>query len=108
MTNEMIILSQQIELQKQGVLRFTGNKIRALDLNTGESVEIDEIQPIHTFAAWKEKGFKVKKGEHAIAKFPIWKHTVKETEDGKEEKMFMKTAAFFSDDQVEKMERRSK
>ena len=103
MTNEMIILERQIELQKKGVLKFTGNKIKVINIETGNEEEIDEIQPIHTFAAWKMKGYKVKKGEHAIAKFPMWKYVVKEKDGEKEEKMFMKFSSFFSSDQVEKI-----
>lgn len=110
MTNEMIILSKKIELQQQGVLKFTGNKIKVINIETGDPEEIDEIQPIHTFAAWKSLGYRVKKGQKAITRIPIWKYSAPR-ENGKvvpedethKGKMFMKVAAFFSDDQVEKI-----
>lgn len=66
-----------------------------------------KIQPneeIHTFQRWKEMGFSVKKGEHAVAKFPIWKMGTKKDDDGEEKttgRMFMKNSAFFSTAQVE-------
>lgn len=109
MTNQMIILTQQVELQKEGILKFTGKKMTVVDLS-GELVEIDEIQPIHTYKGWKSRGYQVKKGEKAIAKFPIWTYSVKKKSDEDEENvkgtghMYMKVSAFFSDEQVEKIE----
>ena len=61
-------------------------------------------EEIHTFAMWKAMGYSIKKGEKAIAKFPIWKFTSKETEDGNtDDKMFMKMSCFFSTRQVTKV-----
>ena len=63
----------------------------------------------HTFAGWKERGYMVKNGEHSNHKIEIWKHTSKQYEDPEtleqREKtaMFMKVAAFFTEDQVEKI-----
>ena len=117
MTNEMIILTEQIELLRQGVLKYTGRKIKVLNMISNEIEEIDEIQPIHTFNGWKKRGYRVKKGEKAIAKFPIWKYVTKVSKEVAEAvdetdtdhieghgKMYMKTSAFFSDSQVEKIE----
>ena len=74
-----------------------------------KTIKVDGVEmpePIHTFNGWRERGYSVKKGEKAVAKFSIWKHTAKKVEvDGEEEektKMFMKTAAFFKFEQVEK------
>lgn len=109
MTNAQIILAEQIRLADEGILKYTGRILETV-LADGTTTEIKEIQPIHTFQAWKKLGYKVKKGEKAIARFPIWKYTTKksESEDGEEEKinsrMFMKVSAFFTDEQVEKME----
>ena len=108
MTNTMIILMNQVQLQEQGVLKFTGNIDVIYDAE-GNETEIQEIQPIHTYNGWKMRGYKVKKGEKAIAKFPIWKYTRKrkdETEEEAQEKgyCFMKMSAFFTDEQVEKIE----
>lgn len=30
--------------------------------------------PVHTFKAWKERGYSVKKGQHATLKVEIWRH----------------------------------
>ena len=67
---------------------------------------ISAEEEIHTFAKWKSLGYVVKCGEKAVTKLTIWKHTVKtDKESGEEETaMFMKTAAFFSTSQVEKIQ----
>lgn len=68
---------------------------------------ITEDNVIHTYAHWKSLGFQVKKGEHAIAKFPIWKYTKKKNKEMSEEEAqqkgycFMKNSAWFTDTQVE-------
>lgn len=115
MTNAMIIFVNQLQLQEEGILKFTGNTTVVYD-EEGNETEIQEIQPIHTYNGWKARGYKVKKGEKAIAKFPIWKYTVKkktieEAESMNEEEAqkkgycFMKMSAFFTDEQVEKIEK---
>lgn len=91
MTNAQIIMNESITLVEDGILKMIG----------------EFPEPIHTFAGWKSLGYSVKQGEHAIAKFPIWKYTSKkkETDEGEEEyaNMFLKTAAFFKFSQVEKI-----
>lgn len=57
-------------------------------------------EEIHTYEGWKRRGFIVKKGEKAIAKFPIWKQVT--NKDG-EEHMFMKNSCWFSTRQVQKV-----
>ncbi len=110
MTNAMIIELNKIELVKQGVLKYTGKKIKVFNVATQQEETIDEIQSIHTYQAWKSLGFQVKKGEKAVAKFPIWKHINAKSEANDEQteeghgKMFMKLSAFFTEAQVEKME----
>ena len=87
MTNSEIILGNMATLIADGV--------------------ITEDNVIHTYAHWKSLGFQVKKGEHAIAKFPIWKYTKKKNKDMSEEEAqqkgycFMKNSAWFTDAQVE-------
>ena len=109
MTNQMIILMNQLELYKSGVLKGTGRNLNSLRPD-GTIVQVPEIQSIHTFAKWKELGYRVKRGEKAIAKFPIWKYTTKKSVDMSEEEAqesgycFMKMSAFFTDEQVEKIE----
>lgn len=110
MTNQQIIAAQQYRLFEEGVLRQVGTT--KVKLPGGDIKELPKIQDIHTFAAWKSFGFKVRKGEKAVAKFPIWKFVVspkqEETEEGEIEgagKMIMKIAAFFTEDQVERIEK---
>ena len=87
MTNSEIILGNMAMLIADGV--------------------ITEDNVIHTYAHWKSLGFQVKKGEHATAKFPIWKYTKKKDKDMSEEEAqqkgycFMKNSAWFTDTQVE-------
>lgn len=111
MTNEQIISNQSIELMKQGKIRGTG-RVMQFDDGNGGKIEIEEPEAIHTFAGWKGMGFKVKKGEHAVASFPIWKHTQKDKApeeltgnaiaDAPIVKMFMKNSFWFTAAQVEK------
>lgn len=109
-TNAEIIIGEQLRLLEEGVLHYTGRKIHGVNMLTGEECEIDEIQPLHTYAKWKSLGYQVKKGEKAIAKFSIWKYTHKKPKDEEEVQQqgrgycFMKMSAFFTDTQVEKIE----
>ena len=119
MTNAMIIMNESVKLMEQGVIEGTGKFVMVEDAD-GNKKELEMPEAIHTFAAWKSMGYSVKKGEHAIAKFPIWKHVAKmldtntgnaETDkmneeinnQGGETNMFMKVAAFFKFSQVEKI-----
>lgn len=101
MTNAEIIYKASEQLVNEGTLK-------AIELN---GVTVPE--EIHTFQGWKSLGYSVKKGEKAIAKFPIWKHTSKKVvdeetnEENEKTSMFMKTAAFFKFEQVEKIERKA-
>lgn len=109
MTNAMIILSESVKLMEAGKLKGTGVFV-TVEMN-GETKQLEMPEEIHTFNGWKERGFKVKKGEHSEIKFPIWKHTVKEKradeltgnplEDAPKTNMFMKLSAFFTAEQVE-------
>ena len=87
MTNTAIIISNMELLIHNGVI-------------TADNI-------IHTYSRWKSLGFQVKKGEKAIAKFPIWKYTKGKKQEMSEEEAqekgycFMKMSAFFSDTQVE-------
>lgn len=109
MTNAMIIMAEQVRLQEEGVLQFTGRILKGINV-AGEEVEYPEIQPIHTYAMWKALGYQVKKGAKAVAKFPIWKYTNGKKKDMDEEEAqakgycFMKMSAWFTEDQVEKIE----
>ena len=92
-------------------MAMTNNQIimeNMIILTMGGAIQPDE--EIHTFQNWKARGYSVKKGEHAIAKFPIWKMGTKKNEDGEEEstgRMFLKNSAFFSTRQVEPIKARA-
>jgi hypothetical protein len=119
MTNAQIIFNKSIELMENGQLNGTGKYITVLTVNENgeeEKKQIEEPEAIHTYAAWKQLGFQVKKGSKAIAQINIWKHVSKKEEmevtytdgtTGTEEidnsKMFMKLSSFFSASQVEKI-----
>lgn len=105
-TNAMIIFNAQMELLAQGKIGTTGRTV-IVQFEDGER-EIPEPEEIHTFAHWKERGYSVKKGEHAIAAFPIWKYTSKAAGASEEEAQekgycFMKKAFWFKASQVEKI-----
>lgn len=103
MTNEQIIFNERCELMKSGIIGGTG-RIIEFETDNGEKIQLEEPEEIHTFAAWKAKGFSVKKGEHAKASFTIWKCTTKKAEKKDDEdtkRMFLKKAHFFTAAQVE-------
>lgn len=112
MTNAQIIFNESMELMKAGIIGTTG-RVFVFEDENGNKKEIQEPEPLHTFAKWKELGYSVKKGEHAKASFYIWKAgkgKAKEEDanaDGENSpekmKMFMKKAFFFTFDQVEKI-----
>lgn len=104
MTNAEIILENRIFLMKEGVLEATEDKM------TINGKEINVPEEIHTFDAWKKLGYQVQKGEHAVAKFKIWKFKSngkkKDNEDEEDQKQvsgrcFMKMAFFFTAKQVQ-------
>lgn len=105
-TNAMIILNASMELMAQGKIKGTGRMIR-VQFQDGER-EIPEPEQIHTYQHWKECGYQVRKGEHAVADFSIWKYTSKakgQTEEEAQEKgfCFMKKAFWFTASQVDKI-----
>lgn len=112
MTNEEIILKNRVFLMEEGVLKSdgTGDTLVFSDEKGTRVIEVPE--EIHTFKKWKSLGYIVKKGEHSVARFPIWQKSKKkerrkpeDQEEGerleKGEFYYMKTAFFFTADQVE-------
>nr|DAZ80658.1 MAG TPA: protein of unknown function (DUF1738) [Caudoviricetes sp.] len=73
MTNASIILNESIRLMKSGILSGTGHFIDIVD-EGGKTEQLEIPEEIHTFNAWKQRGYIVRKGEHAVASFPIWKY----------------------------------
>ena len=107
MTNAQIVLAERFRLMADGKIGTTGRMLEGTDMD-GKMVYTPEPEEIHTFAAWKNRGYKVRKGEKAVARILIWKYANREVEneDGEVEdrsRMFMKTAAFFSQSQVEEL-----
>ena len=103
-TNEQIIMDAAQQLLADGKLKPTGRTF-TVEIN-GEEIIMQEPEPIHTFQMWKALGFKVKKGEHAIARLTIWKYAknkVDETQPEEEQggRCFKKESCFFSLSQVE-------
>ena len=73
-----------------------------------ERIQANGELPLHTFQAWKSKGYAVKKGEKATIITKLWKYktfTVK-NEQGEEEertKCYLFNAYLFTEQQVEKI-----
>lgn len=110
MTNATIIMNESLKLMEAGLLKGSGvyGNITTAD---GTTKRIELPEEIHTFSAWKELGYAVKKGEKSRIKINIWKYTQREKpvdeltgnplEDAPITNMIMKTAAFFTFAQVE-------
>lgn len=110
--NETIILAARFDLMDRGIIGRTGRKI-PIETETG-TIFVDEPEELHTFEAWKAAGFNVKKGQHAISRISIWKHTGPKNvsvpmEDGTQKEFedkghfFKKQACFFARSQVERI-----
>lgn len=102
MTNETIVFNERFRLMESGIIGTTGNLIIIED-ESGEKREVPEPEEIHTYAGWKECGRQVKRGERAIADFPVWKCRNRKPKDGTEEEkeiMFMAKAFWFKEEQT--------
>ena len=92
MTNAQIIALATAEFLEKGTLKL-----------------VDGIpEEIHTFDAWKERGYCVRKGEKSDIRITIWKHGTKKIrdKDGNETEkssMFLKESAFFRRSQVDEI-----
>ena len=110
MTTAEIITAHAIELKKAGIINGCGMFATINDEN-GNTVDFELPEAIHTFAVWKQLGFMVKRGEHAVAKFLIWKPVSRraaDDEDAGEDteagtKMIKVKAYFFAAHQVQPM-----
>ncbi len=107
MTNNQIILSEAVRLMEAGIIGGSGQFVTVPTADGGEKI-LEMPEALHTFESWKAAGRIVRKGEHAIARFPIWKHCAARTvttDDGEEAtrpaRMIMKTACFFTFKQTE-------
>lgn len=113
MTNAQIIFQNRVFLMEHGLLKgVEGQMITWTDEEGTREIQMPE--EIHTFQTWKSMGYQVQKGEHAVAKFPVWKFKASkkkgdEQEAGDDEepqtgRCFMKVAFFFTADQVKPIE----
>lgn len=77
-----------------------------------EYMQLNKLDPnkivLNTYAQWKKLGYQVKKGEKSKHRISVWKRSIKkvENEDGEKEEVdngryFLKESAFFTQDQVE-------
>lgn len=69
---------------------------------------------LHTYETWKKLGYQVRRGEKSQHKIPVWKPSTKkvevENDDGTTEernngRFFIKVSAFFTQDQVERIDK---
>ena len=109
MTNEMIILTKSVELMNAGVIKGTGKYAEAEINGKIEKFEIPE--EIHTYDRWKKLGFQVQRGQTSFIKFKVWFFTGRNqmVDDNDENtnqrgKCYMKTASFFTAEQVKAIE----
>lgn len=116
MTNSEIIFRNRVFLMEQEIIKGIEGTSMIWSDEEGER-EIQIPEEIHTFNEWKKMGYMVQKGQHATAKFPIWKKSKgkgkqDEEPDEKQEdpaktggRFFMKMAFFFTMDQVKPIEK---
>ena len=107
MTNAMILMIETQKLAEEGILKYTGRTFQGMNM-AGEEITVKEVEPIHTYAGWKDRGYIVKKGAKSEIKFPIWHYRRSKPKDMSEEEAqtkgycYMRVAAWFKFDQVEK------
>lgn len=112
MNNNQIIFNEAIKAMKAGKIGTTGRMIEVVN-GAGEVVTMPEPEEIHTFQDWKARGYFVKKGEKAVARFAIWNYTTKagkavkearkaagKEEDAPAPHYYMKEAYFFTVNQT--------
>ena len=106
MTNRQIIDNRAQYLMSIGKIKPTGRTFTAVD-SEGNEITMQEPEQIHTFMAWKELGYMVRKGEKAVDSFSIWKYTSRkkpgQTEEEAQEEghCFLKYSHFFAAHQVQ-------
>jgi hypothetical protein len=103
MTNANIIMNESFSLMEQGIIKGSG-----IFGETEDHKKVELPEAIHTYEGWKERGRQVKRGQHAVANFPIWKMTTKKAKSEEEEpdkKMYMVKAFFFTVDQTEEIKK---
>ena len=111
--NSQIIFEKEIELAQQGKIPTMERKI-SVNFN-GETLNINEPTHIYTAAQWRNRGYMIRKGEHAVAALYIWHNVNIRPDDNAEvdengvvraSRMEKKKSWFFSIDQVEPLPER--
>lgn len=108
MTNEAIIMEKSLLLMKAGVIKTEG--FETITSADGTIKTLPMPEEIHTYAKWRSLGYQVKKGQKAVANFPIWAYSkIKKANDDdpdadEQVNMFLKNSSFFSKSQVEKIQ----
>ena len=106
--NSQIIFEKEIELAQQGKIPTMERKI-SVNLN-GETLNINEPTHIYTAAQWRNRGYMIRKGEHAVAANvnirPDEDAEVDENGIVRASRMEKKKSWFFSIDQVEPLPER--
>lgn len=59
MNNATIIFNSSIQLMKEGVLEGTGEFLM-IKYDDGHTEEVEVLEPIHTYQAWKTLGYQVR------------------------------------------------
>lgn len=113
MTNAEIIFQNRVFLMEQEVIKGIPGTQISFKGEDGLERQILMPEEIHTFDGWKKLGWQVQKGQHAVAKFPIWKMAGKKKQaqaddeevdkDQKGGKFFMKMSFFFTKDQCKEV-----
>ena len=98
MTNERIILLQRIRLLREGVIGSTGT--REFRDYKGRPCSGEVPEDIHTAGAWLKRGYQVRPGEKACARFPIWKYRIDRSSRPPSTVFYMKDMDFFTAGQV--------
>ena len=107
MTNAEIIFANRVFLMEQEVIKGVPGTNFLWKDEQGER-QILMPEEIRTCKDWNRMGYRVRKGEHAIAKFQIWmpkkgkSKTDDEDADEKAKGFYLKMAFFFTIDQVVK------
>ena len=69
-------------------------------------MQLNNLDPnkivLHTYAQWKKLGYQVKKGEKSEHKISVWKRSTKKVDNGR---YFLKESAFFTQEQVERIDK---
>ena len=102
MTNEQVVWKERVRPMEEGIIGTAGEKETVDELGNTTTVKVPD--EIHTYQAWKSRGYQVRKGSKAVTKLRIWKYVDgREDENGRKEpdRHFMKTASFFCRSQVE-------